>query len=201
MPEQIEAIVMGGSAGTLPALGVLLSALPRDCRVPIALVVHVPPARPSLLATVLSAKTTLAVQEAEDKEPMLPGHLYIAPPNYHLLVERGGTLALSEDGLIHFSRPAIDVLFESAADAFGPALAGVVLTGASEDGAAGLATIERRGGTAIIQSPDEAAAPQMPRAAIARTRAPRVLPLTGIAALLAHLIRPVWRQQELEPRW
>jgi two-component system chemotaxis response regulator CheB len=150
---------------------------------------------------VLGAKTALRVREAEDKEVLARGHVYIAPPNYHLLVERGGTLALSADGLLHFSRPAIDVLFESAADAYGPALAGVVLTGGSEDGANGLATIARRGGTAIVQSPEEAVAPYMPQSAIARVPTARVLPLAGIAALLAELTRPA-RPRHLEAtRW
>jgi two-component system chemotaxis response regulator CheB len=188
--QQIEAIVVGGSAGALQALGVLLAALPRDCAVPVAVVVHLPPTRPSHLARVLATKSTLPVSEAEDKEAAAPGRVYVAPPNYHLLIERGRTFALSADALLHFSRPSIDVLFESAAEAYGAALAAIVLSGASEDGAGGLAAVERRGGAALVQAPQEAAAPQMPRAAIARARTARVLPLAELAALLADWARP-----------
>jgi two-component system chemotaxis response regulator CheB len=146
-----------------------------------------PSSRASLLAAVLGAKTVLPVKEAEDKEPFLPGTIYLAPPDYHLLVERGHTLALSVDGPLHFSRPAIDVLFESAAEAYGARLAGVILTGANEDGAQGLAAIGRAGGQIAVQSPAESLVRNMPDAAIAAAHPERVWPVVRIAAWLAEL--------------
>jgi two-component system, chemotaxis family, protein-glutamate methylesterase/glutaminase len=185
--NNIEAIVMGGSSGALEALSTLLPALPARCTIPVAIVVHLPPKRPSHLAEVLGARTVLPVREAEDKEPITAGTVYVAPPNYHLLIERTKTFALSTDEAVLFSRPAIDVLFESAADAYGARLAGIVLTGASADGARGLSAVKRRGGLAIVQSPDGAVAPEMPRAALAMVEADHVLSLTALAALLGQL--------------
>jgi two-component system, chemotaxis family, protein-glutamate methylesterase/glutaminase len=193
--HRIEAIVMGGSSGALEALSTLLPALPAHCPIPVAIVVHLPPARPSHLAEVLGARTSLPVREVEDKEPIAPGTIYVAPPNYHLLVERTRTFALSADEAVLFSRPAIDVLFESAADAYGKHLAGIVLTGASADGARGLSAVKRRGGIAIVQSPDGAVAPEMPRAALSMVKADHVLSLTDLASVLGRLA-----QGEMEPR-
>lgn len=185
--NRIEAIVMGGSSGALEALSILLPALPARCALPVAIVIHLPPARPSHLAQVLAARTVLPVREVEDKEPIAAGTVYVAPPNYHLLVERNKTFALSADEAVHFSRPAIDVLFESAADAYGDRLAGIVLTGASADGARGLWAVKRRGGIAIVQTPSGAVAPQMPRAALSIVDADHVLALRELAALLGRL--------------
>ena len=185
--HQVDAIVIGGSSGALEALAVLLPPLPAETRVPIAVVIHVPPTRPSHLADVLAARTCLPVREAEDKQPVVPGAIYVAPPNYHLLIERGGTFALSADEALHFSRPSIDVLFESAADAYRTRLAGVILSGANADGADGLAAIGRGGGLTIVQSPDEALARAMPEAAIARARPDRVLGLRPLADLVARI--------------
>ncbi len=181
------AIVIGGSAGALEALAVILPALPSSCDVPIVVVVHLPPGAPSLLPTVLQPRTALLVKEVEDKEPVMGRTIYVAPPNYHVLVERDGMFALSVDDLVHFSRPAIDVLFESASEVYGPHLAGVVLAGANADGAAGLAAIKRRGGLTIAQAPDSAAVRAMPQAAIDAGAVDHVLPPAGIAALLFEL--------------
>lgn len=183
----LDAIVIGGSAGALEALSVLLPALPADTAVAVAIVVHLPPTRPSHLAEVLGSKTRLPVKEVEDKEPVVAGTVYVAPPGYHLLIEKGRTFALSTDELVHFSRPAIDVLFESASEAYGDRLAGIILTGSNTDGAHGLASIKRRGGLAVVQSPEGALVATMPEAAIAIAHADRVLPVRGIAALLATL--------------
>jgi two-component system chemotaxis response regulator CheB len=183
----IEAIVIGGSAGALEALSVLLPALPVGCPFAVAIVVHLPPTRPSRLAEVLAGKTALPVKEVEDKEPVVSGTVYVGPPGYHLLIERGRTFALSADDLIHYSRPAIDVLFESAADAYGDRLAGIILTGANADGARGLLAVKRQGGFALVQSPAGAPAPSMPEAAIALAHPDRVLPIEEIAAWLAGL--------------
>jgi two-component system chemotaxis response regulator CheB len=185
--NRVEAIVMGGSSGALEALSTLLPALPKDCAIPVAIVVHLPSTRPSHLAEVLAARTVLPVREAEDKEPIAPGTVYVAPPNYHLLVERTKTFALSADEAVLFSRPAIDVLFESAADAYGDRLAGILLTGASADGARGLSTVKRRGGLAIVQSPKGAIAPEMPLAALSMVEADQVLSLADLASLLGRL--------------
>lgn len=188
--QGVDAIVIGGSSGALEALAVLLPALPAQARVPVAVVIHLPPTRPSHLPTVLAARTCLPVHEAEDKEPVVPGVVFVAPPNYHLLIERGRTFALSADEALHYSRPAIDVLFESAADAYGPRLCGVLLSGASADGADGLAAVKRAGGLALVQAPDDAVSRTMPEAAIARAHPDRVLRLPELAALLARISGP-----------
>ncbi|HEY6560274.1 MAG TPA: chemotaxis protein CheB [Polyangiaceae bacterium] len=188
MPRKpIEAIVIGGSAGGLSALSTLLSGLPADFRLPIAAVLHVPPTRHAMLAEVLAGRCPLAVREAEDKEPLAAGTVYIAAPNYHLLIEKTRTFSLSVDDPVNFSRPAIDVLFESAAYAYGPALAGVVLTGASADGALGLLRIAEAGGTALVQHPDTAAARVMPEAALRSVPAARVVRIEDMAASLLDL--------------
>ena len=185
--NKIQAIVMGGSSGALEALSTLLPALPEGCALPVAIVVHLPAERPSHLAEVLAARTALPVREAEDKEPLAAGTVYVAPANYHLLIERTKTFALSTDEAVLFSRPAIDVLFESAADAYGERLLGIILTGASADGARGLSAVKRRGGIAIVQTPEGAIAPEMPRAALSMVEADHVLSLTDLAALLGRL--------------
>ena len=124
---------------------------------------------------------------AQDKEPVQAGTVYIAPPDYHLLLDRGPTLALSTDELVHYSRPSIDVLFESAADVYGKGLLGIILTGWNQDGADGLQAVHRAGGLTIVQNPDTAEAPVMPQAALARTAVDYILNLEEIAALLAAL--------------
>jgi two-component system chemotaxis response regulator CheB len=171
----------------LDALGKILPLLPAAFPIPIALVVHVHPTKPSHLAPLLAARCALAVKEAEDKEPFAPGTIYVAPPNYHLLVERRGCFSLSVDDPVLFSRPAIDVLFESAGDAFGPALVGLLLTGGSEDGARGLAHIKRNGGLTIVQAPSTASVPTMPEAALRLAQVDYVLPLSEIGSFLAGL--------------
>jgi len=182
-----NAIVIGASAGALEALSAILPALPEDFGLPIMVVVHVPPDRDSLLSELFRAKCYVAVKEAEDKEPILGGTVYFAPPDYHLLVEADHSLSLSSDELVLFSRPSIDVLFESAADAYGAGLIGVVLTGANSDGAKGLRAIVECGGTALVQSPQAAFAATMPEAAIDTVPDALVLPLERIAAFLQEI--------------
>jgi two-component system, chemotaxis family, protein-glutamate methylesterase/glutaminase len=183
----IEAIVIGGSAGALEALGAILPALSPDVAIPIVIVLHVPPAKTSYLPEVLGARCALPVKEAEDKEPLAAGTVYVAPNNYHLLIEKKRYFSLSVDDPVHYSRPSIDVLFESAADAYGPALAGVLLTGASEDGARGLARIKAAGGETLVQSPLTALARTMPEAALRLAPADHVLPLGEIGSILSRL--------------
>lgn len=186
----VEAIVVGASAGAVEALSRLLPALPADYPLPLLIVVHIPPDRDNALVALLRQRSRLAVVEAEDKAPIAPGAAYFAPADYHLLVETDRTMALSADELVLYSRPSIDVLFESAAQAYGPALAGVVLTGANEDGARGLAAIAEAGGLALVQDPDEASARTMPDAALAACATARRLSLDAIAARLLDLGAP-----------
>jgi len=185
-PGQFDAVVIGASAGGVNALAILLPALPADAP-PVLVVLHVPRDRPSLLVEIFSAKCRVAVREAEDKEPIAPGTVYFAPADYHLLVEAGGTLALSADEPVHHSRPSIDVLFESAADVYGTRLLGILLTGASDDGAQGLAGVRAGGGVTVVQDPTEAQVPRMVVAAIRRCAPDYVLSLERIAAMLAAL--------------
>ena len=182
-----EAVVIGASAGALDVLSNLLPGLPADYRLPILIVVHMPPDKTSLFAQLLRARCAIRVREAEDKEPIEPGIAYFAPPDYHLLVEQDKRLSLSDDEPVLFSRPSIDVLFESAADAYGGGLIGVVLTGANNDGANGLRAVVDAGGVAVVQEPGGAYASAMPRAAIAACPDARVLPVNEIAAYLREV--------------
>jgi two-component system chemotaxis response regulator CheB len=182
-----ELVVVGASAGAVEALSAILPALPADYRLPVVVVVHVPADKTSIMADLFRAKCRAKVFEAEDKQPLSPGAVYFAPPDYHVLVEPNRRLSLSSEEPVHFSRPSIDVLFESAADALGPGVVGVVLTGANEDGARGLKAICDAGGLALVQSPDEAHIATMPRAARAACPAARPLALSEIAAALVAL--------------
>jgi two-component system chemotaxis response regulator CheB len=183
----IDAVVIGASAGGVDAVGALLSGLPAPYVPALIVVLHIPAERPSLLAELFQARCRLPVHEALDKERVEPGTVYVAPPGYHLLVERDRSLALSLDPPVAFSRPSIDVLFESAAAAYGPRLLGIVLSGSNDDGAEGLAAIRTAGGRAWVQDPREAMAAAMPRAAIDRAGADLVLPIRDMGERLAHL--------------
>lgn len=180
-----ELVVIGTSAGGLAALEVILAALPASFALPIVLVQH-RSAESDLLCEVLQARTELQVRESLDKEPIAPGVVYIAPADYHLIVERG-ELSLSCDEPVRYARPSIDVTFLSAADAYGPGVVGVVLTGANADGAAGAQRIEARGGLVLVEDPRTAEISRMPAAAVKATTAAEVLSLEGIAARLLAL--------------
>ena len=155
----IDAVAIGASAGGVEALSILLPALPADATAALFVVLHLPRDRPSLLPDIFARKCAVAVREAQDKEPVTPGTVYFAPNNYHLLVDQGPQLALSVDDLVHHSRPSIDVLFESAADIYRTRLLGIILTGANEDGACGLAAVGARGGMTVVQDPATAHSP------------------------------------------
>lgn len=182
-----RAIVIGASAGGVQALSGLLPALPAECAVPVLVVVHVPPRKENALVELFANKCALAVKEAEDKEALAAGTIYFAPPNYHLLVETNETLALSSDETVNHSRPAIDVLFETAADAFGSGLTGVVLTGANHDGARGLQAIAAAQGLAIVQDPATAEVATMPDAALEAVPSARVMTIEHMASFLGEL--------------
>ena len=181
---RVDAMVIGASAGGVQALSILLPALPSSLRAAVFIVLHLPRDKPSVLAQIFQHKCALPVFEAEDKLPVVPGQVYVAPANYHMLIETGPQLALSADDPVHHSRPSIDVLFESAADVYKNRVLGVILTGANEDGAAGLACIKDAGGITIVQAPETAQAPLMVKSALALRPADWVLPLEEIAALL-----------------
>lgn len=187
LQQRILAVVIGASAGGVEALSVLLPALPASLQVPVFIVLHLPRDRNSLLPEVFGPRCAVPVLEAQDKEPVKPGTVYFAPADYHLLIDRGPSLALSADAQVNYSRPSIDVLFESAADQYGSRLLGIILSGGNEDGAEGLATIHRAGGVTVVQSPDGAPAPYMLESALARTNADFVTSLEGIADILRAL--------------
>ncbi len=180
-------VVVGASAGAVEALSAVLPALPANYPLPVAVVVHIPSDKMSILADLFRSKCLMKVSEAEDKEPLTAGAVYFAPPDYHLLIEPNRRLSLSGEEPVHFSRPSIDVLFESAADAIGAGVVGVVLTGANEDGARGLKAIADAGGLALVQHPEESLVATMPLAALAACPAAETLRLTEIATRLVEL--------------
>jgi two-component system chemotaxis response regulator CheB len=183
----IELVAIGASWGGLYAIGCVLQALPADFRAAVVIAQHRrSDSHEGQLAQLLDARCALDVCEAEDKQALAPGTVLVAPADYHLLVE-SGSVALSVDPPLHHSRPSIDVLLASAADAYGERAAGVVLTGANADGAEGLSRIARRRGTAIVQDPETAARREMPDAALAATPDAQVVALERIGALLSQL--------------
>ncbi len=184
---RVDAVVIGASAGGVQALSRLLPAFRPGTRAPVFVVLHLPRDRPSLLVQIFEPKCALPVREAEDKEPVEAGTLYVAPPDYHLLVDAGPRLSLSADDPVHYSRPSIDVLFESAADLYRGRLLGILLSGANEDGAAGADAIRRAGGLTIVQNPDTALSSQMPQSALRLFEPTYVLGLDAIAGLLGTL--------------
>jgi two-component system chemotaxis response regulator CheB len=181
-----ELIIIGGSWGGLHAVGEVLAGLPEDFDVPVLVVLHRGEGAGDGLADLLSRRGPLPVVEAEDKAELKGGCVRVAPPGYHALVERGH-VELSTEDQVRFSRPSIDVTLETAADAYGPGLVGVVLTGNNDDGAVGLAEVRRCGGVAIVQDPETAERPIMPAAALAAARPQVVAALESIAGHLVEL--------------
>jgi two-component system chemotaxis response regulator CheB len=179
-------VVIGTSWGGLAALSSLLHDLPADFNLPIVVVQHRGKDSERLLTELLQDATELKVCEIEDKDPLTPGTVHIAPANYHVLVEQGH-LSLTTDDLVRFSRPSIDVMFMSAADTYGSSTIGIVLTGANEDGSRGLAQIARRGGAALVQDPKTAEIPIMPTAAIKAVPSAEKLALEALAPRLIEL--------------
>ena len=190
MTARLDLLVIGGSAGALEPLMTILGSLPDELEMPVALVLHLAPRQPSLMPQLLTRTSTRRVREPEDKEPLEKRTIYVAPPNYHMLVESdGATIALSVDDPVQFSRPSIDVLFESAAEAFGARTCGIVLSGSNADGADGLARISAAGGLAIVQAPATAIHDAMPRAAAQRTATAIALEPAAMATHVASYCR------------
>lgn len=179
--KKYSAVVMGGSAGGIEAIGQILSALPKDFCLPVIAVLHMHPhsGNNSIVETFF-ANYKIPVREVDDKDSILPGFIYLAPPNYHVLVEADRTFTLSTEEKVNMSRPSIDVLFESAADVYGAGTIGILLSGASHDGAKGMLKIHLSGGLTVVQSPESAEASVMPNAAIAICPVDKVLPLPEI---------------------
>ncbi|MER0042573.1 chemotaxis protein CheB [Pseudomonas sp. MGal98] len=182
-----EVVVVGASAGGVEALLGLFDGLPAGYGLPLVAVLHLPDNRESLLPDLFARRLALRVKEAQDKEVLQPGTLYFAAPGYHLCIEADRSFSYSREEPVHFSRPSIDYLFESAADAYGAKAMGILLTGANQDGAAGLYTIKQRGGVTVVQDPQEAQVATMPEAALALHQPDYILSLRGILALLAEL--------------
>ncbi|AKK00667.1 MULTISPECIES: chemotaxis protein CheB [Pseudomonas] len=183
----IEAIVVGASAGGVEALLKVFGHLRKGFGLPILVVLHLPDERDSQLAQVFGHRLAVPVEEARDKQDIVPGTLYVATPGYHLSVEADRSLSLSLEAPVHHSRPSIDVLFESAADVYGRHLLAVVLTGANSDGAKGLAKVRELGGYTVVQDPREAQVATMPEAALALHEPDHILTLQAIGQLLAGL--------------
>ncbi|MFC0399782.1 chemotaxis protein CheB [Paraburkholderia rhizosphaerae] len=182
-----DALVLGGSAGGTEVMSLLLAALPADFALAVLVVSHLPADSPSYLLETLSYRCALPVIEPDSGEPVVSGRVHVAPPGYHMLVDDDRTIALSVDSSVRFSRPSIDVLFESAAHAYASRLLGILLSGANDDGAHGLAVIRAMGGVAWVQDPQTASSATMPRAAIARGAVDDVLSPTLMAQRLAAL--------------
>jgi two-component system chemotaxis response regulator CheB len=181
-------VLLAASAGGLKALSLILSDLPNDFPAPIVVVQHLSPTYPSLLAEILDNRTPLVVKQAEAGDCLVAGKVYIAPPNYHLLINSDGILSLSSSEKVRFSRPAADVLFESVATSFFTKIIGVILTGMDGDGAKGAIAIKKMGGIVIAQ--DEASSEYfgMPSSAIATGCVDFILPLDAIATTLLNLV-------------
>lgn len=186
--RDIAAVVIGASAGGVEALLQILPALSPAAKVSVFVVLHQPRDRSSLLLDVFGPTCPLPVREPDDKESVRPGTVYFAPADYHLLIEEGPCMALSIDSLVHFSRPSIDILFETAAEVYGSRLLAIVLSGGNEDGAHGAATVQHAGGMVVVQDPQTAKVSAMPRFALGKADADLVLSLPQIAQLLSTLM-------------
>lgn len=181
-------IVIGVSTGGVAALKQLLPALPQDFPVPVLVVTHITPTADDGLALLLNAHSAIRVKEADEEETLAPGTVYLAPANYHLLVERKGFLALSVDPPVNFARPSVDVLFESAAEVYGPSLIGIVLTGAGNDGSKGLSMVKQRGGVTVVQDPADAEMDSMPKKALELLSPDYLVSLKELPSLLMRLM-------------
>lgn len=183
----IDAVLIGASFGGIEALKQVLPALPAGLAAAVFVVLHLPRERDSLLNEIFAPLCQVPVRSVLDKEPVVPGSLYFAPPSYHLLIDQGPQLALSMDEPVEYSRPSITVLFESAAEVYAERALGIILTGAGADGAEGLAAIQQAGGIAVVQQPASARMPNMPASALRRITADHVFTLEEIMTLFQSL--------------
>jgi two-component system chemotaxis response regulator CheB len=186
--RRLDALIVAGSAGGVEALLKLLPGLPAGMRVPVICMLHLPAKHESRLAELFVDRLAVPVCEAADKQPIAAGTVYFAGSGYHLSVEQDQSFSLSCEPPVHFARPAIDVLMSSAADVYGAGLVAILLTGANQDGAAGMAQVHSRGGLSVVQEPADAQVATMPQAAIDVHRPDLVLPLAAIRELLALLL-------------
>jgi two-component system, chemotaxis family, protein-glutamate methylesterase/glutaminase len=184
--RKISLLVIGGSAGSLDVIMQFLAVLPPPDRLAIIIVVHRKNAD-SILVELLSGLTTWTVKEAEEKEPIEAGTIYLAPPDYHLLIEMDKTLSLDFSEKVHYSRPSIDVSFETAAEAYGTELACLLLSGANADGVEGLKAVHHFGGITLVQDPEEATVSYMPRMALEELKVDKVIKLKDLGTLAAQL--------------
>ena len=182
-----EAIVIGVSSGGLNALKIIFSLLPADFKTPVIIVQHISPRSENQWISLLNDKSNLQIKEADEKEKIEPGIVYVAPPNYHLLIEIDKTFSLTVEERVNYARPSIDVLFESAAEAFQNKLIGVILTGSNNDGTNGLKRIQEYGGLTIVQEPKTAESAYMPESAIAAIKPEYILSLEEIIELLIKI--------------
>jgi two-component system chemotaxis response regulator CheB len=182
-----RAVVIGVSTGGMAALNTILPELPRDFPLSVIIVQHAHPNTDDFLARYLDERCCVTVKEADEKERILPGVIYLAPPNYHLLVEHDKTLSLSTEMPVNFARPSIDVLFETAAEAYRETVVGVILTGANHDGSRGLLAIKRAGGLTVVQDPETAEAMAMPLSAMDTVAPDHIVPLKAIGSFLSSL--------------
>lgn len=185
--RRYKAVVIGSSAGGLNALKVIFSKLEPNFGIPVIMVQHISPDAENYLIHILNDLKNIPVKEADEKEMPVKGMAYVAPPNYHLLIEPDQTFTLTVDERVNYARPSIDVLFETAAEAYREGLIGIILTGANSDGSKGLKKIRDLGGLTIVEDPETAEVKSMPRAALLSTPADHVLPLEKIAPLLNSL--------------
>ena len=186
--RHFKALVIGVSTGGVSALKYLLGALPVDFPIPVLIVTHITPQSDDSMAVLLNTLCSIRVKEADEQEVITSGTVYLAPANYHLLVERDGTLALSIDPPVNYARPSVDVLFESAAEVFGTELIGVILTGAGSDGSRGLLKIQNYGGITIVQDPADAEMDSMPQNALQLVRADYVASLKELPEIFRRLV-------------
>ena len=185
--KHCEALLIGGSAGSLEVILKLLPGLNPALPFPVVIILHRKPGKDDILTNLLASRTKMVVKEVEEKEEMLPSTLYIAPPNYHLLIENDHTFSLDASEKVNFSRPSIDVSFESAAEVFKENLVCLLLSGANSDGTAGLKTVKEYGGMALVQNPASAVVSFMPESAIANVEVDAVLKSSEMSEYINNL--------------
>lgn len=187
LTDRNKIVVIGGSAGSLQVIMHVVKHLRPDLRIPVVIVLHRKNDFESSLSNLMGLRTKLVVQEADDKDPIIPGIIYLAPPDYHLLIETDRHFSLDDSEKVHFSRPSIDVTFQTAADAYGRGATAILLSGANADGVDGLMTIKKSKGTIVVQDPQDAQVPYMPQMALNAMSVPNVLPAAEIADFINNL--------------